>query len=545
MRAVFYARVSTEEERQLNAIELQIEENKKAIAAKGWILVDEYIDRGKSGTKQAGRDEYQRLLADMQLDKFDVVVAKDQDRLQRNTLDWYLFSNAVIQTGKKLYLYLDNKFSTPDDALITGIKAIIAEEFSRNLSKKIKNYNKGRLERARTGDTSILLHSIDRAFGWTRKGGEIVLVPEQAKIRRLAIDLTLQGKGSTEVAKILNSEGYRNTVGKEWTTQDIPRLVYDEKNIGTVILNQKTYDFERKKNIYTDPAEWIYLENAIPPIITREEYIRLMQIKQERTTIDRRHGKKMGKSPLSGKIICGGCGAPYWRKANQRKGQEFWVCSTKQTKGRKTRARDAVNGKAGDINPLGCDSANYTTDDIMGYLDAAVLMFSANTEAIKADMIERLTTIKKRLVVGAGGFTEQALKKEQDRKSKLLSGFLDGVVSEADYRAMSAQIEDRIDGLRREMALSKERENDIAEVDRAIQNIDAEISAFLSDNKDLAVNWLLEKMSRLVIYPDGIEIHIPELSKAVVIKNIQYVEDRNPGEQFHDRALHHDALPSA
>ena len=41
LRAVFYARVSTAEEEQLNAIDLQIEENRNAIAKHGWVLVDE------------------------------------------------------------------------------------------------------------------------------------------------------------------------------------------------------------------------------------------------------------------------------------------------------------------------------------------------------------------------------------------------------------------------------------------------------------------------------------------------------------------------
>ena len=40
-RAVFYARVSTEEERQLNALEKQVAECKDAILRKGWKLVDQ------------------------------------------------------------------------------------------------------------------------------------------------------------------------------------------------------------------------------------------------------------------------------------------------------------------------------------------------------------------------------------------------------------------------------------------------------------------------------------------------------------------------
>ena len=69
LRAVFYARVSTAEEEQLNAIELQIEENRNAIARHKWKKVDEYIDRSKSGTMVKGRDDYQRLFEDLLSDK--------------------------------------------------------------------------------------------------------------------------------------------------------------------------------------------------------------------------------------------------------------------------------------------------------------------------------------------------------------------------------------------------------------------------------------------------------------------------------------------
>ena len=57
LRAVFYARVSTEEEEQLNAIEKQIEENRDIISTKGWILVDEYIDKGiRSEERRVGKE---------------------------------------------------------------------------------------------------------------------------------------------------------------------------------------------------------------------------------------------------------------------------------------------------------------------------------------------------------------------------------------------------------------------------------------------------------------------------------------------------------
>ena len=215
LRAVFYARVSTAEEEQLNAIELQIEENRNCIHKNKWKKVDEYIDRSKSGTMVKGRDEYQRLYEDLLTDKFDIVVIKDQERLMRNTKDWYLFIDRLVQTGKLLYMYLDNKFYNPDDALITGIRAIIAEEFSRNLSKKLHNYHDGRIEKARQGK-EIDLQGSGNVFGWDKKDGRYYINPEQAKIRRLMCEGIMARKGSTQIAKELNDAGYRNTVGKEW-----------------------------------------------------------------------------------------------------------------------------------------------------------------------------------------------------------------------------------------------------------------------------------------------------------------------------------------
>ena len=213
MRAVFYARVSTAEEEQLNAIELQIEENRGCIKDHGWKLVGEYIDRSKSGTMVKGRDDYQRLYEDLYEDLFDIVVIKDQERLQRNTLDWYLFINRVVQTGKLLFMYMDGKFYSPDDALITGVRAIIAEEFSRNLSKKLHNYHDHRIEKARQGQ-EIALQGSGNVYGWDKKDGKYYINPEQAKVRRLMCEGIMARKGSTLIAKELNEAGYRNTVGK-------------------------------------------------------------------------------------------------------------------------------------------------------------------------------------------------------------------------------------------------------------------------------------------------------------------------------------------
>ena len=130
-RAVIYCRVSTEEEKQLNALEKQIDEARSAVSNNDWFLVDEYVDEGKSGTMVKFRSEFIRLSEDLTSSKFDIIVVKSQDRLMRSTKDWYIFIDKVVQNKKKLFFYLENRFYNADDALLTGIRAILAEEYSR------------------------------------------------------------------------------------------------------------------------------------------------------------------------------------------------------------------------------------------------------------------------------------------------------------------------------------------------------------------------------------------------------------------------------
>ena len=91
--------------------------------------------------------------------QFDIIVIKSQDRLMRNTKDWYLFLDRMQKNRKQLYIYLEHKFYTPDDALLTGIKAILAEEYSRELSKKINNAHRNRQKEGLKTNTSPLYYA--------------------------------------------------------------------------------------------------------------------------------------------------------------------------------------------------------------------------------------------------------------------------------------------------------------------------------------------------------------------------------------------------
>lgn len=84
-------------------------------------------------------------------------------------------------------------------------------------------------------------------------------------------------------------------------------------------------------------------------------------------------------------------------------------------------------GKAGEINPLGCDNENISYNSLMEIMGVVSERLQANTDTIKQDMINWLTKLRKQLIEANGGHTEADLQRELSRKSKLLDAYLDGI----------------------------------------------------------------------------------------------------------------------
>ena len=211
-RAVIYNRCSTEEEAQMNALEIQAQESREIVFCQGWVLIEQYIE-SQSGTTAGKRSEYKRLLADMETDRFDIVVIKSIDRLMRSAMDWYDFIDRLTRNRKRLYIYIDHKFYTPDDSLLTGIKAILAEDFSRELSKKIKNAHRRRQQKQTGYNITVPI------FGWDKISKDVyVLNEKEAEAYRLAFSLAEQGMGFYSIANqmyamgVLGKNGNRITV---------------------------------------------------------------------------------------------------------------------------------------------------------------------------------------------------------------------------------------------------------------------------------------------------------------------------------------------
>lgn len=537
LRAVFYARVSTEEEKQLNALEKQIQENIEVINANGWELVDRYIDEGKSGTKTRGRNEYQRLLDDLEWDKFDIVVIKSQDRLMRNTKDWYIFIDKLVTSGKRLFLYMENTFYSPDNALITGIKAILAEEFSRDLSKKINNANKRRLERAKNGgDLSIFSNGI--CYGWDFVDGKYLINEEEAKVKRYVADLYLKGNGLRNIQRILTAEGYKNRAGRDFNPVTIRNMLTDTKNYGTIVANKTHVDFNTKKVIKNPESEWLYFENAVPPIYSKEMHDKIMETLNSRVDKCGARGKNVGTHPLSGKIYCAECGSVYWkvdRKQTTGRAKKFngnydlyWSCSTYCQHGRKTMRKNRVNDLGLRSEEAGCDSPNVKNALIYSVLQNIGSDLSVNKEVIKKDMLEWLNSLIESLSTSESNKnTLDEIKRQEGRKNKLTEAYMDGIISKDDYKAKYQELEANIARLKAEITVDDNRA-EIKEIQNVIENIDSELDKYIAteDFDSSRVEFLLEHITKITVSGAHFIIELDLIAGAILAGEnfFQYVK---------------------
>lgn len=501
LRAVDYDRVSTDEEKQLNALEKQIQESKDTIVENGWYHVDSYIDEGKSGTTVKRRGEYQRLLEDMTLDKFDIIVVKDQDRLQRNTRDWYLFVDRLITHNLQLYFYLDKKFFTPnDDTLITGIKAILAEEYSRNLSKKLNNSNRRRVEKAKNGGEVSAMGN-GKSLGYAIKDTKWIQVPSEIEVCKLIWDLYEKYDSLRKVRDEINNRGYTNSVGKPFTTESISRILKNEKSKGVIVLGQYHHEFNLKKIIKMPEDTWVRIPAPELAYVTEERFEKVQARLQAKTGKGR--GKNVGRDALSGKLFCSKCGAVLWRresgrtnKNGEQKKYYHWECSNRFAKG-----------------DIACTGVRTTTVKVKDAYAIISKDIEINKKAVKASILEWLNKLKTDLSTQSNSEAILSdIKRLERQKDKLTEAYLEDIISKDDYKAKYAGIDSKLEKLQA-LLTPVEENKDIIEIEKVIKNIDKEIDEYIGtlDFEESKIEFLLEHTKKVTVLENkdiGIELDL-------------------------------------
>ena len=140
--AVFYARVSSEKEMQLDALESQLkwyDEKERQLSDEYIFLPDRYIDRGITGTQAKKRPEFMRMIEDAKAHKFDVIFTREISRFARNTEESVKYTKELRKIGIEVIFINDGLRSmNPSDNLKLQIMAALAEEESRRDSERVR-----------------------------------------------------------------------------------------------------------------------------------------------------------------------------------------------------------------------------------------------------------------------------------------------------------------------------------------------------------------------------------------------------------------------
>lgn len=182
-KVAIYARVSTEHEAQISALENQVQYYDDILSRHAdWTLVDRYIDEGITGTSIHKRESFMRMLKDAKEKKFDLIVTREVSRFARNTVDTLQQTRTLKTYGVEVWFTEDNIWTMNGDVekvYVEGTheKLVLPEDFDWAQELRAKHRIGKRDKRGRSVGQSPCKHI------W---GNKLVCTCGHAMNRRIA-----------------------------------------------------------------------------------------------------------------------------------------------------------------------------------------------------------------------------------------------------------------------------------------------------------------------------------------------------------------------
>ena len=269
LRVVYYARVSTDKDDQLNSLENQQNYFEEMITEnKNWVFCGGYIDEGISGTSVKNRTNFLKMIHDAKKGKFDLILTKEISRFSRNTVDSIKYTQELLASDVGV-LFLSDNINTilPDSELRLTIMSSIAQEEVRKLSERVRFGMKRSREKGHVLGNNVIT-------GFTKEKGKLKIDEKEAKMIRRIYSLYASGEyGLSKISKILYEEGYKTKKGDYIHITTLRRMITNPKYKGFYCTNTvMTKDYRNKKQIRLPMDEWIIEDSKgeIPAIVSEE-----------------------------------------------------------------------------------------------------------------------------------------------------------------------------------------------------------------------------------------------------------------------------------
>lgn len=283
-KVAVYARVSTEHEAQLNALENQKDWYKPILAQHPeWDIVRMYVDEGITGTSAQKRPEFLQMIEDASSGEFDLILTREVARFARNTVDTLQYTRSLKAQGVEVFFINDNiKTFDGDGELRLTIMATLAQDESRKTSIRVKSGQQTSMDNGVFyGNGNILGYT---RFEWKdgeKRHVEMRIHPEQARTVRMIYDWYLDGIGMRAIKFRLEQAGRLTAMGKtKWYESNISKILQNSFYCGIITYHKEfTPDYlEQKKIRNFGDIELTQVKGSHEPIVTEEEYERVQKM---------------------------------------------------------------------------------------------------------------------------------------------------------------------------------------------------------------------------------------------------------------------------
>jgi DNA invertase Pin-like site-specific DNA recombinase len=304
-------------------------------AAEQIIVVD--CDQGQSGASMAGRDGFQRLVADVGLGRAGIVMGLEVSRLARNSSDWHRLLE-ICALSDTLILDEDGVYDPAyfNDRLLLGLKGTMSEAELHVLRARLRG---GILNKARRGELESPL-----PIGFCYDANTRVILDPDKQVQetiRLFFATFRRTGSATATVKAFRAQGLtfprRARTGPArgeiiWGALEHSRalwVLHNPRFAGAFFFgrSRQRRHGDRSGAFERLPREqWTALiPDAHPGYISWHEFEdnqrRLRENSQAQGTDRRRSPAREGPALLQGVVICGRCGERMTVRYNHRHGQ--------------------------------------------------------------------------------------------------------------------------------------------------------------------------------------------------------------------------------
>jgi len=298
-RVGVWIRVSTEDQAMGESPEHHLIRAKQYAEFQGWTVIETYDLAGVSGKSVWDHPECQRMLRDIKRGHIQGLLFSKLARLARNTRELLDFAE-LFENSKATLVSIEEKIdtSTPAGMLFYTMLGAIAQWEREEISARLKSSIS---VRAKLGKPL----SGTAPYGYRWEDRKLVLIPEEAKVRKLAFQLFFKYERKGTVATQLNKMGYRTRNGIKFRDAQILRMLRCPSAMGSYRINMYHNSKGKKADRILKPeSEWGYA--PCPPIVSEAEFLKASRMMEERQKPERRVGKKPVHL-FAGVVRCG-CG---------------------------------------------------------------------------------------------------------------------------------------------------------------------------------------------------------------------------------------------